>query len=246
MAKLICLQAGHENISNNCVASLRSGTGAPGEKDFTVRIRNRLSQILQSKGFQIQLVDANFNCDPQVDKDFDLFLAIHYDAAIYGTGGGFADFPEPSTDDATIESQRITDVIASEYFSGNTGIAYHPERRNKNSKFYYMWKFLSSKTPCVLLECGVGLDAHDSVILADTERVVNGIARGICKAFNVPFDVTPPVDLCLSVKAELTTANKTIESLKIENSNKDKVITDKDKNISDLTKRLASIKALCP
>lgn len=55
-----------------------------------------------------------------------------------------------------------------------------------------MWKFLSFKTPCVIIECGVGKDEHDSVILADTERVANAIVRGICKAFNVPFDNPTP------------------------------------------------------
>ena len=250
MAKLVCLQSGHENISSNCDLTLRSSTGAVGEKDFTVRIRNRLSQILQTKGFAVQLVDANFNCSTEAGKDFALFLAIHYDANVYGTGGGFDDFPEPSTDDATVESQRIAKAIEIEYFSGNTGIVNHPERRNKNTKFYYMWKYLSSATPCVLIECGVGQDPHDSVILADTDRVCNGIARGICKAFGVPFDVIPPVvvpppvDPCLSVKAELTTANQTIASLKTEITNKDKVITTKDATISTLTTKLSQIKTL--
>jgi hypothetical protein len=43
---------------------------------------------------------------------------------------------------------------------------------------------------------GESIDPHDKVILADTNRVANAIARGVCKAFNVNFDGTttvPPV-----------------------------------------------------
>jgi len=140
----------------------------------------------------LQLVDACYNCDPKAnDQDYSLFLAIHYDANVYGTGGGFVDHPEPSTDAATVESQRIDKAIEEEYFP-HTGIVNHPERSNANTRYYYMWKFLSGPTPCVLIECGVGLDAHDSVILADTDRVANAIARGICKAFDVPFEAVQP------------------------------------------------------
>lgn len=189
----ICLQAGHWNAKNNCDPVLAKGTGAPGEAEFTVRIMTRLSQILIEKGFQLYLKDACFNCDPKVgSEDYNLFLAIHYDANVYGTGGGFLDYPEPSTDMATVESQRICNTMINEYFP-NTGIVNMPQRRNANTKYFYMWKYLSAKTPCVIIECGVGLDAHDSVILADTDRVANGIARGICKAFNVEWDKPPVV-----------------------------------------------------
>jgi len=195
MPKFICLQAGHQNAKNNCDSKLAKGTGAPGEAEFTVRIRDRVKDILLSKknpdgspAFQVQLVDATFNCDPKSDdNDYALFLAIHYDADIYGKGGGFLDFPEPSTDGSTKESQRIVSEMEKEYFN-HSGIENVPGRRNANTKFYYMWKFLSFKTPCAIIECGVGKDEHDSVILADTNRVSNAIVRGICRAFNVPFD----------------------------------------------------------
>lgn len=177
------LQAGHAGVTSGA-------TGAPGEQELNKRIRNRLSEILISKGFQLYLVDAN-PPQNQLTQDFDLFLAIHGDANVYGTGGGFVDHPEPSTDDATVESQRIDKEIESEYFN-RTGIVNHPERSNANTRYYYMWKQLSAKTPCVIIELGVVQDAHDKVILTDTERVCEGLARGICKAFGVPYDVVAP------------------------------------------------------
>lgn len=181
----ICLQSGHQGVTTGA-------TGAPGEQELNIRIRDRLSAILISKGFMIQLVGANPS-DAEINKDFHLFLALHGDADIYGTGGGFIDHPEPSTDGATQESQRIDSAIESMYFD-HSGIVNHPERSNANTRYYYMWARLSVKTPCVIMEMGVVQDAHDKIILADTDRVANAIARGICKAFNVPFDpvVTPP------------------------------------------------------
>lgn len=196
--KKINLQAGHQNAKSNCDLTLAKSTGAPGEAEFTVRVRDRLSQILLSKkntdgsqAFQLKLVDSCYNCDPKSDdEDHDLFLALHYDAYINNSIGGFADYPEPSTDFATAESQRITKIINDTYFP-ESGIAY-VNKSNANTRYYYMWKFLSAKTPCVLLECGTGQNPYDAVILTDTERVANSIAKSICKAFNVPFETSNP------------------------------------------------------
>jgi N-acetylmuramoyl-L-alanine amidase len=206
MKKFICLQAGHENAKNNCNPLLRSGTGAPGEAEFTVRVRNRLSQILIEKGFMVQLVDATFNCSQDRLKDFDLFLAIHYDAYINGSIGGFVDYPDPSFDAVNTESKRIAHSISSEYFK-HSGIQ-EVNRSNANTKKYYMWRALSDKTPCVIIECGVGQNPHDKVILTDTERIATAIARGICKAFNVNFDTpaqqdTQPIDEKAGIREQL-------------------------------------------
>lgn len=222
MKYFVCLQAGHQNAKNNCDATLAKSTGAPGEMEFNIRIRDRLSQILLSKknpdgsdAFTVQLVDACFNCDPKAnDQDYALFLAIHYDADVYGEGGGFVDFPEPSTDGATAESQRIVKCIEDEYFK-HAEITNKPNRRNAKTKYYYMWKFLSAKTPCALIECGVGQNAHDKVLLADTDRIANAIARGICKAFNVAFDaVQPPQPDTYGVDAHLKSMDLTNDGTK--------------------------------
>lgn len=181
--KFVCLQSGHEGRTTG-------STGAPGEIELNVRIRNRLSEILISKGFSIQLVDAD-PISAEINKDFDLFLALHGDANVYGTGGGLVDYPDPSIDMVNAESKRIADAIASEYFK-HSEIVNHPERSNANTKYYYMWRLLSAKTPCVIVEMGVVQDAHDKVLLADTERIATALARGVCKAFGVVYDVPIP------------------------------------------------------
>ena len=212
MAKrFICLQAGHQNAAQNCDPNLKKSTGAPGEAEFTVLVRDRVKDLLLSKknadgsdAFMVQLVDSTFNCDPNADNtDFSLFLALHYDAYVNGSEGGFADYPDPNTDFATKESQRITKVINDIYFP-ETEIKY-VNRSNANTRFYYMWKFLSAKTPCVLLECGTGQNPHDKVILSDTDRAAKAIVRAICKAFDVPYDnviPVPPTDPCADLRTE--------------------------------------------
>lgn len=205
--KYIAIQAGHWNIKYNCVSGLRSGTGAPEEAGTNVAIAIKLEQLLQAKGFKTFLTDANYNCDPKSDQtDYDLFISLHCDANYAGDeGGGFIDFPAPETDYATAESQRIAGAIESIYFT-ETGIRNVPSRRNANTKYYYMWKELSAKTPCVILEMGESVDPHDRVILNDTERVAQAIAKGICKAF--PGVVPTPTDPCESVKKELEALKK--------------------------------------
>jgi len=183
----ICLQAGHENTTTG-------STGAPNEMSFNVDIRNQVAGELRRRGFEVATTDANADKDPNITKvDWDLFLAIHYDADVYGKGGYFVDFPEPSTDGATKESQRICKVLSDEY-GKVTGIVNHPERTNANTRYYYLWKSLSAKTPCNLIECGVGMHVPDDwqILHFDRPRVVEAITRGICTAFNVVYDLTPP------------------------------------------------------
>lgn len=179
----IALQGGH-------LGTTTGATGAPGEQELTRRIRTRLSEILISKGFQLFLFDAVVT-QAQVNQDFNLFLALHGDANIYGTGGGFADYPEPKTDGATLESQRIARVINESYFP-ETQIKYI-NRSNNNTRYYYVWKQLSAKTPCVIIEMGVVQDAHDKVLLGNTELIAGALARAICKAFGVTYEVVVPV-----------------------------------------------------
>lgn len=192
--KKICLQAGHQNCQYNSIIALRTSTGAPDEMRFNVDVRDTVAGELRKRGFEVFTTDSNGNDDKVITgQDFDMFLAIHYDADVYNASGGFVDFPEPSTDGATAESQRIAKILAGEYFA-TTGVANHPERSNANTRYYYMWKYLTAKTPCNLIECGVGWRVPDDHTLFTYSRpkVVEGIVRGICKAFSVPYEITPP------------------------------------------------------
>lgn len=242
--KYIAIQAGHWNIKYNCNTSLRGGTGAPEEAGTNVAVAIKLEQLLQAKGFKTFLTDANYNCDPNSDQtDYDLFISLHCDANYAGDeGGGFVDFPEPETDYATAESQRIAKAIESVYFQ-ESGIRNVPSRSNTNTRYYYMWASLSSKTPCVLLEMGESVDPHDRVILNDTERVAQAIARGIFKAF--PEVVSqPPTDPCANIKKELENLKKDHEKcsmLTLENSSLKARVLTLEKGLQDKSNSLKAV-----
>jgi N-acetylmuramoyl-L-alanine amidase len=207
MPKII-LQAGHEGRTSG-------STGAPNEQSFNVDIANRLAGSLILRGFEVKRVNAD-PTDAEISGDWDLFLAIHYDADVYGTGGGLVDYPEPSTDGATLKSQAIAYLLRQEYF-GTTGIVSHPERSNVNTRYYYMWKRLSAKTPCVLIECGVGMHIPDDHTILHFNRslVVEGIIRGLCFAFNLPYTIpVPPTPPEPPVDTELITLREKIASAK--------------------------------
>lgn len=184
----IVIQEGHINSEHS---SLGLGSGAPGEQELTKRIGDRLAFVLRSRGFEVVVTDANANDDKNItDNDWDLFLALHGDADYAGDGGsGFATFPEPSTDGATAESQRIAKIINDTYFP-EVQIVYR-DVSNPNTKYYYMWKYLSSSTPCVLIEMGQVQDPHDKVLLSNTDLIANALGRSVCKAFSVPYDAEP-------------------------------------------------------
>lgn len=188
----ILIHCGHKNIQTNCRADLRSGTGAPGEADFNWKVGIALEKLLQEDGHSTYLDDANTNCKQEVtSQNWDLALAIHADANIYGTGGGFVDVLRPDWDPAKVESARLAQALRDKYFP-ETGIVNHPERSNKNTTEYYLWNYLTDSTPCVIIECGVLQDAHDSVILSDTQRVAKGIREGIRKATGNPTPIPSP------------------------------------------------------
>lgn len=173
MPKRVCLQAGHKGLTTG-------PTGAPGERDWTTKIVPIIADKLIAKGIEVYETDALGNADPKVTStDWDYFLAIHYDADIYNERGGFVDFPDPSVDDSTERSKQLATTLAQHYFK-STGIPERPQRSNANTKFYYMWSALTSATPCVLIECGIGnRKPEDYTILRNYELISSAIADGI-------------------------------------------------------------------
>lgn len=202
--KRIVLQVGHMNAKFG-EEWIKPQTGAPEEQRKNKDITFRAAEILRTKGIEVKVTDANGYKDPEVIQPvvWDLFLAVHCDADSAALSGGFTDFPEPKYDGATKLSQKYANKIAEKFYP-ETGIVYRPERRgNINVREYYFWDYISWTTPCVLIEMGESIDPHDDVILEDTERCAKALARGVCNALDIPFDVeTPsqPVEEMITVK----------------------------------------------
>lgn len=192
----IIIQAGHEGRTTGSI-------GSPNEQSFNIDISNKVADEMRSKGVEVRRVKAD-PTNAEISGDWDLFLSIHYDADIYGTGGYFSDFPEPTTDPATAKSQSISKILSAEYGS-ITKIVNHPERSNGNTRYYYMWQRISARTPCVLIECGVGMHVPDDHETLHFNRplVVKAIVSGLVKSLNItapiPIPPTPTPDIRLTL-----------------------------------------------
>jgi N-acetylmuramoyl-L-alanine amidase len=187
----IVLQVGHMNASMG-EAWLKPMTGAPEEEPKNRAITFRTAELLRERGFEVKVTDANGYLDKTIiiPNEWDLFLAIHCDADSAALSAGFTDYCDPQYDGATVKSQKYANDIADKFFP-ESGIVNRPERRgNINVRQYYFWDYISSLTPCVLIEMGESVDPHDKVILQDTERCAIALARGVCKAFDVPYDAS--------------------------------------------------------
>ena len=187
--KQIVLQAGHGGITSGA-------TGAPGEQKGTTTIVPMIAKLLEDAGVVVYQTGSKANEDPKVvETDWDIFLAVHYDADIYNDSGGFVDFADPTTDLATKESQRMAAVLAETYFD-RTGIKNMPKRSNANTRGYYMWSYLTPKTPCVIIECGVGnRKPRDYEILHnEMGRVASAISDGLLIALGVKNACTDQIE----------------------------------------------------
>lgn len=187
--KNIVVQAGHINCENNIDPGIRKSTGSPGEKELTLRIANRVSAMLRDRGYNVIQTDANANSDKKItEKDFDLFLALHGDAdSPNDKGGGMVGSGDPSVDMSWERSKEIAEIIQSVYFREADIV--DKQYTTPGMRLYYMWKYLSDKTPCVLLEMGQTQDPHDKVLLSNTTLIASSIVRSICKVFNTPYDL---------------------------------------------------------
>lgn len=238
----IVLQKSHVNISNNSIVALRSATGAPNEQKFNSSVVDKLALELKKYNIEVIITDANANDDVNItSQDHDLFLSVHYDADVYSDTGGFVDFPDPSVDFVTETSQKIAKEIEKTYFS-TTKIKNVPSRRNANTKFYYMWRYLSKKTPCVIIECGVGnrKPEDNNTLFNKQDLVVNGILQGILNAFGIngsnEFDPTTQ----LPVTARQTKEFIELKKMKLaqESDAFDTLLSRLIENINDLQQKV--------
>ncbi|MDD4027019.1 MAG: N-acetylmuramoyl-L-alanine amidase [Candidatus Shapirobacteria bacterium] len=236
MAKKVLIIVGHQNIKFNSIVSLRGNTGTDGELKINLDVGNLVSSMCRERGISVVQTDANANDDKSItSQDFNLALALHCDMDVANDqGGGMCGSGDPSVDMSWQESLRIKGIFDATYF---------PEVKivNKNivtygMKFYYMWKYLSPKTPCVLLEMGQAKDPHDSVLLGNTKLIATGIVKSICKALNVSYEIeTPTASQYTVTKIEFDTLKGQFDDLK----------RTLDKRIIDFPYSIADCEAKC-
>jgi N-acetylmuramoyl-L-alanine amidase len=219
--KTILIIAGHQNVQYNSITSLHGNTGTIGELEINVRIADRLSSLLRGKGFEVVQSDANANDNSEIRlTDFNLALALHCDMDTPNdNGGGMIASGDPSVDSSWQESARIKDVIESIYFK-ETQIVNKNYTTTGMTK-YYIWQYLSDKTPCVLIEMGQAKDPHDSVLLGNTDLIAGALSKAICEAFGITSNIPTPTPVCPpDLSSDLTECVIELESVKMDLANK--------------------------
>jgi N-acetylmuramoyl-L-alanine amidase len=218
--KTILIIAGHQNVQYNSITSLHGNTGTIGELEINVRIADRLSSLLRGKGFEVVQSDANANDNSEIRlTDFNLALALHCDMDTPNdTGGGMIASGDPSVDSSWQESARIKDVIESIYFK-ETQIVNKNYTTTGMTK-YYIWQYLSDKTPCVLIEMGQAKDPHDSVLLGNTDLIAGALSKAICEAFGITSNIPTPTPVCPpDLSGELTVCSDKLTGCEIDLAN---------------------------
>lgn len=145
----VALQTGH----------VPDGGGAPGEAEWTPKLRAALTARLEAAGVGVAPVPGFYDrpAPPVLAQDFDLFLSIHYDAAIYGhtTGNSGCIVARGDYETEWWEADRFLEEWLHGYPPA-TGIPPRQERVNPNMTQYYALRHLSYVTPGLVLEHGVG------------------------------------------------------------------------------------------
>ena len=186
----VALQTGHAP----------DGGGAPGEAEWTPKLAAALGARLEAAGVDVVTVGGFYNkAAPHIlGGDFDLFLALHYDAR----------FPENYTTGCCIargtyetehwEADRFLSEWIARYPQA-TGIPLKQSRVGVNMLEYYAWRHLSYVTPGVLIEHGVGApgvggdaaklwDGLDIVADADASAVLAYLGVGAGGSEGVTVD----------------------------------------------------------
>lgn len=211
----ILLQAGH---SADYVPYLPGGGGAPGEANWTSRFVEQVERLLAKRGISVVVLGGWLSngitqqAPAAATRPYNLAIFCHYDADIYGVGGGFIDryrpenWGRPPTGQLPTEEAFMT--LFDEVYFPSTGILNKPNRRNPNTSDYYAYRSMHKNTPRVLIEFGVGAPGapdsytlwQDMPVVAETLYQIieqHFVDRGLIEPDpeepDVPNEFAPPI-----------------------------------------------------
>lgn len=144
----VILQAGH----------YPAGGGAPGEALWTFDLAQRIKNQLMSEGIEVRVIGDFFQqpAPPALAEDAALFVALHYDGAIYGQGNNSGCFADRARDETRPQAADDFILLWERAYPRATEIPLVRARRNSNTWGYYAFRNLTAETPGVILEHGCG------------------------------------------------------------------------------------------
>lgn len=185
----VALQAGHWRSAEapDELARLRSnGTRGGGRREWevTLEIARRTAQILESSGYQVEILPATV--PPGYHTD--LFIAIHADGFHNASASGFS-VAAPRRD-ATGRAGAFAAILAGQY-GETTGLRHRAATRRMrgyyafNSRRYH--HALDPRTVGVIIEAGFLTSPRDrEILLSAPERSAQGIAGAVTRFLPVP------------------------------------------------------------
>lgn len=175
MAKLICIDPGHGGCQPGAVY------GGLQEKDATLQIGRMVARNLREVGFDVIMtrdsdedISLRRRCDIANDAGADAFVSIHLNAATNRTAHG-AETWKWHKNKSRLAGDVQTELLAA------TGAKNRGVRLSET--FYVLKHTLAS---ALVVECGFMSNNKERAKLFDAdyqEKVANGIAKGIQKAF---------------------------------------------------------------
>lgn len=197
----VLIQAGH---SDKFTPFYGSGGGAPGEAEWTGDLATAISVLLETASIETVIVGhwmvsgIAWPPPPEASQDYDLFVALHYDASVYAergdvNSGCFAG--RAASDPQFLASDRAIKCWESIYLEA-TGIPLRADRINPNVTNYYAFHSTSAATPGILIEHGCGSPVpsgqypagDDAPILHDNMALVAECdAHAIMAFLGVPY-----------------------------------------------------------
>jgi hypothetical protein len=192
MARVL-IQAGH-----NCPGG--GGGGAPGEADWALDLSGRLRRRLVAAGVAADVVGA-WLCNgvvrkppPQCSQDWELFVALHYDAAIYGPGNNTGCFADRARNDPMGAASDRAIAIWERHYVEATGIPVANQRRNPNTWDYYAFRATTDQTPGIIVEHGIGQGDDHDVLFDQIETVAAADCAAILEFLGVaPHPIPIPI-----------------------------------------------------
>jgi len=223
MTKSILLICGHKNIENKTAKGLRKwrawselkkSTGASGERDWVwEKLMPLLKDKLIASGIQVFITDAIYH-EETYNRDYDLAMALHYDAGNENSRCIIAK-PRLTIDPPFIvatASAKSDEFISSwlAIYPKITGITSNQKAITEGMTDYYVWDYVGTESPSVIIEHG------NNTCPADHDKLFNQtevIAEADCQAVRKFFGITEEVDEELPVGAEDLELHKKVDEL---------------------------------
>ncbi len=213
--KSILIISGHKNIPNitalglrkwRAWSSLRASTGASGEMDWLWdKLMPLLKDRLIAKGFQVFITDAIYH-EETYNRDYDLCLAIHYDAG--GTDSRcIISKPRQSITPPFItpEASLLADQFISAWlgvYPQVTGITSRQDRITEGMTDYYCWDYVKEGTPSVIIEHGNNTCPYDhDKMFNHPDLIADANIEAIVKFFQPT--APPPIETANETTIEL-------------------------------------------